>query len=192
MQNLIQRKEPRKKDEEEPVEEYNIPNPALPQKKDTTDGYLTPVVRIPVCLTSAALGTWFYLLGLEGGDDKWFFQNVGKLGFYLLLSVVFYIYAFQQILYMDSRINQLMTTSLVIVALYNTLEYDLGASFLHHGEYNLLVFLVLFSLFTTILTTIYLIKKYKILKQVIGVSLALVFIFSMSAIGSAIISEKEC
>ena len=65
MQNLIQRKEPRKKDDDEAVEEQHISNPALPLKKDAADGYLTPIVRIPVCLTSAALGTWFYILGLE-------------------------------------------------------------------------------------------------------------------------------
>jgi hypothetical protein len=65
MHSLIQRKEPRKREENEPEAVENTLDPVILLKKDTEDGILPQVVGVPLCLISAALGTWFYLKGLE-------------------------------------------------------------------------------------------------------------------------------
>jgi len=178
-----------KSDEE--LKEPSIINSSESEKiKKKMDLLITPnngpsnLRNLTVSLLSTMIGSWCYFKSLIGGDDEFVIKHVGEIGMYLLLSVVLYQVAYHRSLVLIGRALKIGVIATISMCLYLTLRYDQGASFDHHGEFNIAAFAAIFSVITIVSASIYVIRKLHALKAVCSVFGVLVIMFCLGVINA--------
>jgi len=157
--------------------------PSLDQYATQPTIIKTKQIGIPI--GCSILGTWFYYHSLEGGSDQWLFNHIGKLAFFLISSLILYLYAYIYTIKTPMHWSwRGIILSTLTILMYSTLQYDQGASFQHHGEYNLVVFLTLFILIGTTVTIVHYIRKYKLYKYALASVICLIVIVNLMSISA--------
>ncbi|KAM4061324.1 sulfatase domain-containing protein [Hirsutella rhossiliensis] len=95
-------------------------------------------------LAFSAASVHFYLLSLTGGDLEWIKQHMGTLGVELVLSVLLYSAAITLVYTLRlPRAWRLVLGVILVVKLALVRAADRGESFARHGNYNMILFVVL-------------------------------------------------
>jgi hypothetical protein len=131
-------------------------------------GFLqTDLTIFAACQVAYGLACYCYLLTLEGGDVDHLKGLAGWFAFLLLASTLIYgaVSAFVQWHFSHSLLLRLINWGLGGLWLWFTLTYDLGTTLEKHGQFNLMIYIILWA---PIFIGYILVKLIKFLNHIIG------------------------
>jgi len=91
-------------------------------------------------------------------------KHLGEIGRYMFLAIVCFELAYVRCFLLPNTVIKASCLLVVSICVYLTITHDQGASFEHHGEFNLVAFLALFTIVSIVVTSVYIIRKYRIWK----------------------------